>query len=118
MVLMGQWRSKERHDAVAHDLVDGPLGDAPPAIMCSRTESRSCRASSGSRSASSSIEPFRSANSTVTRLRSPSRAGRDARIFSARYAGGVTGGAGAGADAVPPVQTSTAPSSSTARRWP
>ena len=42
--------------------------------MCSSTGSRSLRASSGSRSASSSIEPFRSANSTVTCLRSPSRA--------------------------------------------
>ena len=41
--------------------------------MCSRTGSRSWRASSGSRSASSSMEPFRSANSTVTCLRSPSR---------------------------------------------
>ena len=43
-------------------------------IMCSSTGSRSLRASSGSRSASSSIEPLRSAKSTVTCLRSPSRA--------------------------------------------
>src|SRR5262249_42904834 len=38
------------------------------------------RASSGSRSASSSIDPLRSANSTVTCLRSPSRAAREVRL--------------------------------------
>ena len=43
--------------------------------------------SSGSRSASNSMDPFRSANSTVTCLRSPSRALRDMTIFSARCAG-------------------------------
>ena len=42
--------------------------------MCSSTGSSSLRASSGSRSASSSIEPLRSAKSTVTCLRSPSSA--------------------------------------------
>ena len=44
--------------------------------------------SSGSRSASSSIEPLRSTKSTVTCLRSPSRVARPARIFSARCSGG------------------------------
>src|SRR5438477_11362308 len=44
--------------------------------------SRIFRASSGSRSASSSIEPFRSAKSTVTCLRSPSSAVFEVRIFS------------------------------------
>src|SRR5216684_1952160 len=56
-------------------------------IMCSRTGSRSLRASSGSRSASSSIEPLRSAKRTVTCLRSPSRALLEVRIFSARWLG-------------------------------
>src|SRR6266511_30505 len=41
-------------------------------------------ASSGSRSARSSIEPLRSAKSTVTCLRSPTRATPDVWIFSAR----------------------------------
>ena len=41
----------------------------------------------GSRSASSSMEPLRSANSTVTCLRSPSRAPFEVRIFSARCLG-------------------------------
>src|SRR3990172_4370956 len=54
-----------------------------------RTGSRSLRASSGSRSASSSIEPRMSANSTVTCLRSPSTAARDVRIRSARCRGVV-----------------------------
>src|SRR3989442_16023170 len=44
--------------------------------MCSTTGSRILRASSGSRSASNSIEPLRSAKSTVTCLRSPSRVSR------------------------------------------
>src|SRR5262245_55776789 len=56
-------------------------------IIRSRTGSRSLRASSGSRSTSSSIEPFRSAKSTVTCLRSPSRAALDVRICSARCFG-------------------------------
>jgi len=55
--------------------------------MCSRTGSRSLRASSGSRSARSSIEPLRSAKSTVTCLRSPSRAAFEVRVFSARCFG-------------------------------
>src|SRR5215831_5634840 len=71
-------------------------------IMCSSTGSRILRASSGSRSASSSIEPLRSAKSTVTCLRSPSRAALEVRIFSARclgvYVSGVpkVGACGAG----------------------
>src|SRR5262245_19083667 len=55
--------------------------------MRSSTGSRIARASSGSRSAISSIEPFKSANSTVTCLRSPSSAAREVRIFSARCFG-------------------------------
>jgi putative ABC transport system substrate-binding protein len=47
----------------------------------------SASASSGSRSASSSMDPFRSAKSTVTCLRSPSRALFEVRIFSARCLG-------------------------------
>jgi hypothetical protein len=43
--------------------------------------------SSGSRSASSSIEPLRSAKRTVTCLRSPSSAALEVRIFSARCFG-------------------------------
>jgi hypothetical protein len=54
-----------------------------------RTGSRSFRAFSGSRSASNSIEPFRSANSTVICLRSPSSAALEVRICSARCFGGV-----------------------------
>src|SRR4030095_9414421 len=48
----------------------------------------------GSRSASSSIEPLRSAKSTVTCLRSPSSAALDVRIFSARCLGGEGSGGG------------------------
>src|SRR6266568_3383387 len=45
----------------------------------------------------SSIEPFTSAKSTVTCLRSPSRAGREVRIFSARCLGVYERGSGAAA---------------------
>ena len=59
------------------------------------------RASSGSRSARSSSEPFMSANSTVTCLRSPSSVPREVRIFSARcggvYVSGEAKRTGAGA---------------------
>src|SRR6266850_7872972 len=55
--------------------------------MRSRTESSSLRASSGSRSASNSIEPLRSAKRTVTCLRSPSIATLEVRIFSAMCLG-------------------------------
>src|SRR5215813_15169402 len=55
--------------------------------MCSSTGSRSFRAFSGSRSASSSIEPLRSANRMVTCLRSPSRAAFEFRMRSARCFG-------------------------------
>src|SRR5712671_4527174 len=56
--------------------------------MRSSTGSRSFWASSGSRSTSSSVEPLMSANSTVTCLRSPSRAILEVRILSARCWGG------------------------------
>src|SRR5262245_29247343 len=55
--------------------------------MCASTGSRSLRASSGSRSASSSMEPLRSAKSTVTCLRSPSSAAFEVRILSAKCFG-------------------------------
>src|SRR6266508_2812987 len=61
--------------------------------MSSSTGSWSLRTSSGSRSASSSVEPLRSANSTVTCLRSPSIAAFEVRIFSARCLGVYASGA-------------------------
>src|SRR2546429_2484077 len=55
--------------------------------MCARTGSRILRASSGSRSESSSSERLRSANRTVTCFRSPSSADLAVRIRSARWLG-------------------------------
>src|SRR5262245_36301372 len=55
--------------------------------------------SSGSTCSERSIDPFTSAKSTVTCLRSPSRAERDVRIFSARCFGVYERGSGrAGAE--------------------
>ena len=84
MVFVGEGRPEQRHDAIAHDLVDRALIAVDGGHHGSSAGSRSCRASSGSRSPSNSIDPFRSANSTVTCLRSPSSAVREVRIFSAR----------------------------------
>src|SRR5262249_23417321 len=88
-------------------------------IRC-RAGSRSCWAASGSSPRMSSVESLMSANSTVTCLRSPSRAVCAERIFSTRcggvYASGVRSCFLAGAVAASPVQTSTAPSSSMASR--
>jgi hypothetical protein len=79
--------AEQRHHPVAHHLVHGASVGWTASIMRSSTGSRSLRASSGSRSASNSIESLRSAKRTVTCLRSPSRAALDVRIFSARCFG-------------------------------
>jgi hypothetical protein len=71
----------------------------------SSTGSRNLRASSGSPSASSSIEPLRSAKSTVTCLRSPSSAALEVRIFSARCLGVYVSGAGEPTRAAVPAVT-------------
>src|SRR5919109_3804515 len=69
--------------------------------MYSRTGSRSWRASSGSRSASNSIELFRSANKTVTCLRSPSSTRFEVWIFSTKCPGVyLTGDGNCGAGVV------------------
>src|SRR5438445_9643686 len=60
--------------------------------MRASTGSRIFRASSGSRAASSSIEPLRSAKRTVTCLRSPSSEALEVRVFSAGCLGVCLGG--------------------------
>ena len=69
-----------------------------------------CRHCSGSLRSASSIEPITSANSTVTCLRSPSRAPRPARIFSARCSGRWE--RGSGATGAPPITSAASPSAS------
>jgi hypothetical protein len=80
--------AEEGHDPVAHRLVDGTLVvvdglhhafehgieqlPGPPRVAVGEQLP---------------MDPFRSANSTVTCLRSPSRALREVRIFSARCFG-------------------------------
>ena len=87
VVLVGERRAEEGHDAVAHHLVHGALVAVDGLHHPLEHGVEELRASSGSRSASSSIEPLRSAKSTVTCLRSPSRAALEVRIFSARCLG-------------------------------
>ena len=58
VVLVGDGRPEKRHDAVAHHLVHGAVVVMDGVHHQLRTGSRSLRASSGSRSASNSIDPF------------------------------------------------------------
>ena len=88
VILVGDRRAEERHDAVAGELVDealealDALGEDPEeALHDLRPLPR------GPCCSASSIEPFTSAKSTVTCLRSPSRADLRLRIFSARCLG-------------------------------
>ena len=87
VILVGQRRAEQRHDPVAHDLVHGALVAVDRLHHQLEDRIEDFRASSGSRSASNSIEPLRSAKRTVTCLRSPSRAALEVRIFSARCLG-------------------------------
>ena len=84
VVFMRNRRPKQGHNAIAHDLVHGPFVAVHGRHHALQHRVEELPASSGSRSASSSMEPLRSANSTVTCLRSPARALRDVKIFSAR----------------------------------
>jgi len=87
VILVRHRRAEERHDPVAQHLVHGslvavhrihdPLEDRveePPRVLGVTVGEQLHRA-------------FRSANSTVTCFRSPSRALLDRRIFSARWGG-------------------------------
>ena len=74
VVLVRQRRAEERHDPVAQHLVHGALvavDGLHHAVRRTRVEQLAAPPPDRGR-ASSSIEPFRSANSTVTCLRSPS----------------------------------------------
>src|SRR5713101_5409049 len=69
MVLVREWRAEQREDAVARRLHHVAV------VTMGRIDSAGstiARASSGSRSSISSVEPLMSANSAVTVLRSPS----------------------------------------------
>src|SRR5262249_4473876 len=87
MVLVTQGCAQEGHDPVAHHLVDGALIVMDRFHHALEDGVRELPGVFGSRSASSSMEPLRSANRTVTCLRSPSRALLEVRIFSARCLG-------------------------------
>jgi hypothetical protein len=82
----GDRRPEQGHDAVAGVLVDRPLEAVRRRRGCGSIIGRSCQPSSPSFS-ESSVEPAMSAKSTVTCLRSPSRAEREVRMRSARCLG-------------------------------
>jgi len=84
VVLVGDRRPEERHDAVARELVDEAFETLDPVDRMRKKRCMICENASGSSCSASSIEPFTSANSTVTCLRSPSSADFDCRILSAR----------------------------------
>ena len=84
MVLVGQGRAKQGHDAIAQDLVHRafkPVHGIHHALQGRIEELLGCF---GVEIADQLVEPLRSANSTVTCLRSPSSVLRDVKIFSAR----------------------------------
>ena len=116
VVLVGDRGAEQGHDAVAGELVDRAL-EAVDARRRGSAKKRSmiCRHSSGSLCSASSIEPITSANSTVTCLRSPSRAPWPARIFSARCSG--TWEPGSGGAAGPPIAAAAAPAAAVSS-WP
>jgi len=85
VVFVGDGSAKQRHNAIAEHLIDGAL-DAVHGVhhqLEGRIEELAARLPDRDRE-SARCNPFRSANSTVTCLRSPSSALRDVRIFSAR----------------------------------
>jgi hypothetical protein len=84
MVLVGDWRAEQRHDPVAHHLVQGALVAVDGFHHPLKDGIEELARLLGVPVGQQSIEPFRSAKSTVTCLRSPSRAVLDVRIFSAR----------------------------------
>ena len=88
VILVRDRRAEERHDAVAGVLIDRAL-EAMHAFREDREEAVEDRVPSSRDPAcsASSIEPFTSAKSTVTCLRSPSSADLDCRILSARCFG-------------------------------
>jgi len=73
VILVGDGRAEERHDAVAGVLVHGPSSGARLRRGLEEPVEEACH-SSGSSCSARSIEPFTSAKRTVTCLRSPSRA--------------------------------------------
>ena len=84
VILMGNGRAKQGHDAIAQHLVHRALIAVHGVHHALQGRIEELPGASGSRSRISSVEPLRSANRTVTCLRSPSRAVREVRIFSAR----------------------------------
>src|SRR6202158_6000532 len=64
-----------------------PSKRCTPSVRMAKKRSRIVCHASGSSCSASSIDPFTSANNTVTCLRSPSNADFDCRIFSARCLG-------------------------------
>ena len=87
MVLVGDGRAEQRHEAVAHELGDRSL------VAVDRLQHQLEAAPDqgvrlfGIEALGERVEPTTSANSTVTCLRSPSSAERGRRIFSARCRG-------------------------------
>jgi hypothetical protein len=94
MILVRDRRAEQRHDPVAGVLVDRALEAMNPSERIAKKRSMILCHSSGSTCSARSI--FTSAKSTVTCLRSPSKAERDVRIFSAKCFGVYERGSGGG----------------------
>ena len=80
----GSRGAEQGHNTVAHDLIRGVLTAMHRFHHALQHQLQKLAPCSGLRSASNSIEPFRSARSASTWLRSLASAARDVRIFPAK----------------------------------
>ena len=101
VILVRDRSTEERHDPVAHHLVHGALVTMHGVHHQLQHGSTIFRASSGSRSPRSSIDPLTSANRTVICFRSPSIDDFDVRMRSAMCFGVYVSGELDGARRVP-----------------
>ena len=86
VVFVGNRRTKQGHESVAEHLIHRTLEAVHRGHHMMESWIEELLGSFGSRPRTSSVESLRSANSTVTCLRSPARAGRAMRILSVRWA--------------------------------
>src|SRR6516164_5471039 len=87
VILMCDRRAEQRHDTIAGVLVNCSLETVNTVGKDPEEPVEHSVPFFRIMPADNSIDPLRSANSTVTCLRSPSRALREVRIFSARCLG-------------------------------
>ena len=87
MVLVGDGCTEEGHDAIAGELIDGPLEPMHPLQEDVKAAIHEGMDLLGIEALREAGKPGHVGNRTVTCLRSPSSALREVRIFSAQWRG-------------------------------